>query len=306
MVLSFEDTPLFDWLKKNRLFLLGLTILIVGLQGYRYYAPSLKYSKQANAWTLFDVLVQDMSLDFDANLSPSILQAEEYPTIFPWLVFTATNTALATGNEDALGTLKPLLEDLASDKDAGRWVALPESGEVTPIAALLLSRVSDFHTKGPMVWENPEPSGSRVRMVVTSSSGDSYSVSVGLYEESAPAASAAFLEAVESGALVGVEVSAFGGSLSFRDYAPEAEESLPLERKHGLYHLAGTFSTTAAPGEPGKQKADSVVVYLQDNFGADGSSTVFGSITNGLEELQAAFSVPGIETTFAITEVTVL
>ena len=52
MVLSFEDTPLFDWLKKNRFFLLGLTILVVGFQGYQYYAPSLTYAKQAKAWSL--------------------------------------------------------------------------------------------------------------------------------------------------------------------------------------------------------------------------------------------------------------
>ena len=306
MVLSFEDTPLFDWLKKNRLFLLGLTILIVGFQGYQYYAPNLKFTKQANAWTLFDVLVQDMSLDFDANLSPSILQAEEYPTIYPWVVFTATNSALATGNESALATLQPLLENLASDKDASQWVSLPESGEVTPIATVLLSRVSDFKKTGPVVWENPEPSGAKVQLVVTSSLGESYTISAGLYEEDAPAASAAFLNAVETGALVGVDVSSYGASLSFRDFGTEDMESLPLERKHGLYHLAGTLSTTVAPGEPGQQQADSVVLYLQDNFGADGGSTVFGSMTEGLEALQAAFSVPGSDTTFAITEATVL
>lgn len=306
MVLSFEDTPLFDWLKKNRLFLLGLTILIVGFQGYQYYAPTLKYSKQANAWSLFDVLVQDMSLDFDANLSPSLLQAEEHPLIYPWVVFTATNTALAIGDEDALATLQPILEKLTSDKDASQWVSLPESGEVTPIASLLLSRVADFKTKGPSVWENPTPSGTSIKMVVTSSKGEAYAVTVGLFEEDAPAASAAFLSAVESGALVGVDVSSFGASLSFRDYAPEAEESLPLERKHGLYHMAGTLSTTAAPGEPGMQEADSVVVYLQDNFGVDGRSTVFGAITEGFEALRTGLQAPGTEASFAITEATVL
>lgn len=306
MVLSFEDTPLFDWLKKNRFFLLGLTILVVGFQGYQYYAPSLTYAKQAKAWSLFDVLVQDMSLDFEANLAPSLLQAEEYPTIYPWIVFSASNSALARGNMDALETLQPALERLAADDSANRWVSLPDSGEVTSIANILLSRVGDSQSNGPMVWENPTPEGAKVNLVVTSSSGDSYSVSIGLFESAAPAASQAFLEAVNNGALIGVDLSSFGTTLSFGDYSPENEAGIPLERKHGVYHLAGTLSTTTKPGEPGMQEPDSVVVYLQDNFGADGGTTVFGAITEGLESLQEATSTPGAETTYAITEASVL
>lgn len=307
MVLTFEDTPFFDWLKKNRFFLLGLTILIVGIQGYQYYAPGLKYAKQAEAWDLFDALRQDLQTDFDTNLSPSLAQAEEYPSIYPWVVFAATNTALTTSNETALATLRPKLEALSKDADASHWKSMSSSGEVTPIAAVMLRHVEESQNAGAMVWENPEPQGSRVKMSVNSSLGSTYEFTVGLFEEAAPEACNAFLEAVDTGALVGLDVSAFGTTLTFRDYAPENEEGLPVERRHGLFHLAGTLSTTSQPGEPGSQIPDAVILHLQDSFGSDGITSVFGAVVEGLPELQTAFRSPAGEgVTFAITEATAL
>lgn len=304
MVLSFEDTPLFDWLKKNRFFLFALVLLVIGIQGFQYFAPALKLKKQTESWMLFDAITADFTTDFDGNLSAGLAQAKDYPIIYPPIVFTATRVALIEDNANALTTLKPVLEDLVAN--AGHWRTLSEAGEMNSIAGELLARVKDYQATGGVQLENPEPTGTKVKISVTSSSGKTYDVIAGLYEDLAPAACAAFLAAVENEQLNGLELTAFASSLAFKDFNPDAEEGLPLERRFGLFHLAGSLSTSMMPGEPSKQVADSVVIYLQDSTNVDGGSSVFGSLTEGLEPLQAALAVPQADVTYSITSASVL
>lgn len=306
MVLSFEDTPLFDWLRKNRFFLLGLAVLVVGIQGYNYYAPGIKYSKQAEAWGLFETIAMSLGEDFDANLSADLARAEAHPSIYPWIVFAATNQALGTDNEMALSTLKPKLSALVNDEKVSGYKAIPESGEVSNIAAVLLARVEDKQSHGIKTWSNPEPTGTKVKMVITDSEGTTYDVVAGLYEGVAPSASTAFLSAIDEGLLIGKDVTSTGGAFSLRDYNPEATDTLPLEREYGYFHMAGALATSVVPGEPSQQEPDALTVYLQDATRSDGSTTVFGSITEGLEALQDAMATPGAERTYAITEAVVL
>ncbi|MGB0951925.1 MAG: peptidylprolyl isomerase [Planctomycetota bacterium] len=306
MVLSFEDTPLFDWLRKNRFFLLGLAVLVVGIQGYNYYAPGIKYSKQAEAWNLFETIAISLGTDFDANLSADLSRAEAYPTIYPWVVFAATNQALGSDNTLALDTLKPKLSALVQDERVSGYKAIPASGEVTNIAAVLLAQVEDKQSHSVKSWSNPEPTGAKVKIVITDSDGNTYDMVAGLYEGIAPSASSAFITAVDEGLLIGKDVTSTGGAFSLRDYNPEATDSLPLERQYGYFHMAGALATSVVPGEPGQQEPDALTVYLQDATRADGSTTVFGSVTEGLEALQEAMATPGIERTFAITEASVL
>lgn len=306
MVLSFEDTPLFDWLRKNRFFLLGLAVLVVGIQGYNYYAPGLKYAKQAEAWGLYDAIAVSLATDFENNLSADLARAEEYPSIYPWIVFAATNQALATSNADAIAILKPKLANLVNDESVSGYKAIPASGEITNIASLLMARVEDQQTHGSKTWTNPEPTGSKVKLVVTASDGSTYEISIGLYEGVAPAASAAFLAAVDNGLLIGKDLTASGGAVSLRDYNPEATEALPLERQYGYFHLPGSLATSVVPGEPGQQEPDAWTLFLMDATRNDGGTSVFGSIVEGLEPLQEAVATPGLERTYAITEAVVL
>ena len=304
MVLSFEDTPLFDWLRKNRIFLFVLVALIVGVQGFQYFAPALKLKKQTESWILFDNITAELNTDFDANLSTSLAQAKDYPIIYPPIVFSATRVALLQDKSDALTTLKPILEDLT--ENATQWKTASQSGESSTIAAELLARLVDHQAIGGSKITNPEPTGAKVGISVTSSNGESYDVVLGLFEDRAPAACASFLAAVENEMLNGLDVTAFGATLAIKDYNPDAEENLPLEREFGLFHLAGSLSTSMVPGEPGMQEPDSVVLYLQDSTSVDGGSSVFGSITEGLESLQEALSAPQADVTYSITSASVL
>lgn len=304
MVLSFDDTPLFDWLRKNRFFLFALVLLVVGIQGFQYFAPAIKLKKQTESWMLFDTITADLTTDFDGNLSAGLAQAKDYPIIYPPIVFTATRVALMGDNADAMATLKPALEDLVAN--AGHWKTVSQNGEGSSIAGELLARVKDYQATGGVQLENPAPTGSRVEISITSSSGETYGLIAGLYEDLAPAACAAFLAAVQNEQLNGLAVTAFGPTLAFKDFNPDAEGGLPLERQFGLFHLAGSLSTSMTPGDPGKQEADSVVVYLQDNTGIDGGSSVFGSLIEGLEPLQEAMAAPQADVTYLITSAAVL
>jgi len=304
MVLSFEDTPLFDWLKKNRFFLFALVLIIVGTQAFQYFAPALKLKKQNESWMLYDTIFVDLNSDFDGNLSASLAQAKEFPLIYPAVVFTATRVALQSENVHAMPTLKPALEDLQSSAD--QWKTVSQTGDITTIAGELLARVQEFQATGGNQWSNPEPLGTKVKITVSSSLGNTYDLVAGLYEDQAPAACAAFLAAVENELLNGHEVTALGSTLTFRDYNPGAEEDLPLERQFGLFHLAGSLSTSMKPGEPGMQVPDSVVVYLQDSTSIDGGSSVFGSLVEGLEPLQEALATPQDDVTYTIASAVVL
>lgn len=304
MVLTFEDTPLFDWLKKNKIFLFVLVLIIVGTQGYRYFAPALKLKKQNESWMLYDTIIVDLNSDFEGNLSTSLAQAKDYPLIYPAVVFTATRVALQQENSEAMPTLKSALEDLQDS--AGQWKTISQTGDATTIAGELLARVQEYQDSGATQWSNPEPQGAKVKLTVSSSSGNTYDVVAGLYEGRAPAACAAFLAAVENEQLNGHEITAFGSTLAFRGYNPDAEEDLPLERSFGLFHLAGSLSTSMKPGEPGMQVADSVVVYLQDSTSIDGGSSVFGSLIEGLEPLQEALASPQADVTYTISSAVVL
>ncbi|MFK5955631.1 MAG: peptidylprolyl isomerase [Planctomycetota bacterium] len=304
MVLSFEDTPLFDWLKKNRFFLFALALLVVGIQGFQYFAPAFKLKKQTEAWRVLDTINADLAGDFEQSLPKSLAQAKNYPLIYPVFVFTSTRSALIAGYSESMTPLKSALEDLQSS--AGAWKAVSENGKVTTVAAELLARVIDYQAKGGTTWENPEPQGARVKVSITSSNDSTYDLIVGLYSDRAPAASAAFLAAVENEQLNGLDMSAFGYSLSIKDFNPDAEEGLPNERQFGLFHLAGALSTTAKPGEPGIQEADSVVFFIQDNLNADGTSSVFGSIVEGLEGLQDALATPQTDVTYKVSSAVVL
>ncbi len=305
MVLSFEDTPLFDWLKKNRLFLLTLVVLVVGLQGYQYFAPTLKFAKQAKAWGLFANITSELAADFETKLGPDLAQAEEEPIIYPWVLFAAANTAILRGDADAVQIVQPKLEAYAASKEADAWKTLSESGEVTTIAELLLKRMEEFNARDQKSWTNPEPQGSKVKVVLNDASDGVYEITIGLYEDQAPNACATFLAAVEAGRLNDLEVTPSPAGLNWSGFGSEEDQPLTVERHFGLFHLAGALSTTPLPGEPGKQMVGALNLLLADNMAMDGATTVFGQVVEGLEALQGLLDGGG-EPKLRIAEASIL
>ena len=298
--MEFEDTPLFDWLKKNRIFLLVLLIGIMAIAAYERFGPTLRDNAQIQSWTLFQTITS--GLDPDENLAASLEQARADDRIYPWVVFGATKAALLQRNTTALETLKPELTSLASGEDG--WKLSTPSGAVT-IASFLLERTNEMQAGGSKEFANPEPTGAAVKVVVTDSLETTYELTIGTFEGAAPISSELFLSAVEAGTFNGVTIETFAGR-SLKVPGLGAESGPPLEREFGYFHFAGSLSMIPKSGSPGEQEADAIQILLEDNTFSDGTSTVFAAITEGLESFKTAVQAAEADTTFTVTSATIL
>jgi hypothetical protein len=299
--MEFEDTPLFDWLKKNRLFLLVLLVGILAIAANERFGPAIRNSAIAKSWDLFQTVTADLNLD--ENLSSSLQLARDDERIFPWFVFGATKAALLQRNMNALQILRPELEGLQSGDAANLKIASP-AGAMS-IASFLLERVDEMEAGNTKTFTNPEPTGAAVKFVVTDSLETTYEFTVGTYEDAAPGATELFLTAVEAGTFNTMPLTGFGGR-TLKLEGLGAESSPPLERDFGYFHLAGALSTIQKPGEPGEQETDAIQILLEDNTFADGQATVFATITSGMDELKTAITSSDPEVTFTVTSATIL
>lgn len=298
--MEFEDTPLFDWIKKNRAFLLVLLIAILAIAAYERFGPALRDKAQTQSWTLFQTVTA--GLDIDENLASSLELARPDERIYPWVVFGATKAALLQRNANALEILKPELTALSTSN--GAWQISSTNGAVT-IASFLLERVKEMEAGGGKDFTNPTPPGSRVQLVVTDSLETPYELTVGTFEGAAPVSTELFLSAVEAGTFDGVAIETFGGR-TLKIPGLDADNGPPLERDFGYFHLAGSLSMIQKQGSPGEQEADAIQLLLEDNTFADGTSTVFAAILEGLDDFKAAVQAADPETTFTLTSATIL
>ena len=281
MVLSFEDTPLFDWFKKNRVFILLMLVIIFGGNAYFYYAPSLSRQKNAESWSLYQTISSE--IDLKENLSEKLALAEQDSLTYPWFVYAATRMALQASDQAALDILTPRLKTLSESEAGKSWVASNDD-EVQPIASILYDAAVSADG-GATSFNNPEPDGSSYTITLSDSAGITYDVTIGTYSGAAATAQH-FIDNFEG--IVGNSVTNFNNiSLTIDNGLPEESQGLEVERAR-LFHSNGTLCTVATKERDGTQKPGAFQILLQDNYFADGQSTVFATITSGLEELVTA------------------
>jgi len=165
--------------------------------------------------------------------------------------------------------------------------------------------VNEMEAGGSKSFENPAPTGSKVQFVITDSLETVYEFTVGTYEDAAPGSSEQFLAGVEAGTFNGTEIQVFSGR-TLKVTGLDAETSSPLERDFGYFHLAGALSMIPKQGAPGEHETDSIQILLEDNTFGDGSSTVFGVISEGFEAFKEAVQGAAADTTFTVTSATIL
>ena len=281
MVLSFEDTPLSDWFNKNRV---NLTLFIVVVFGGIYALeqwPSWQAGKQAESWALYQTISGDVNLD--ENLGEKLAQAEQDQLTYQWFVYTTTRLALQAKNTDALNMLKSHLEKIAASAEGKTWVA-NNNGQTRPIAEILLDAINGSGANS-LSFENPTPSGDSYAITISDSDEKSYSVTVSMFSE-APVSSENFAANIEG--MVGSEITNFNNiSLTVENGLSEDAPTIAIDRAR-LFHSAGALCTVAGKDRDGSQKANTVQIMLEDNFYADGQSSVFGVVTSGLEEIKEA------------------
>ena len=297
---SFQDTPLYAWLRENRWYLLGGAALVCAIVLYREKLPEWRQAQRGSSWNSF----VELSNQPDRPLPERLDAARGDDRIFPWLVFQEAQQAILSRDEEAMALLRPELERLAAEP--GPLVAGPEGPE--NLAAHLLGQLEPAHPPLPEEFANPTAEGQRVEISLTSSIGDTYSIIASLYSERTPLACGAFLEGAEADLWDGVEIIRSPAALTIQAEVPEEDaETVALERPSDLHHLEGTLSMMRSMGATTAQmRKEAFQVLLSPSYGADGATTVFGEVTDGLEELQAALQALPPDATLTVTDVRVL
>lgn len=286
---TFQDTPLYAWLRANAWFLLTGCALVLGIILYRDNAPSWHRAAQEKSWDSFRAMAPangDLK-DLPAHLA----EAKKDERIYPWFVFEATRVASEQADGASLALLKPELESLA--QSCPIMVATPSGPQ--NMAAYLLSKLSGSDSGLPTDFTNPEPDGGTVEIVVSVNDTNTYTVSFTLYKSLAPSG----VEALESWVGAGRfenqsarKVGVSGLTLNLAPRVPLEGEGDPaellVERPYGLYHMAGVLSLMQLPGKAGVQDPNAIQILLQDANYQDGFSTVVGKASAGWEAFQAA------------------
>ena len=295
MVLSFEDTPLSDWFSKNRVSLtLSIVIVFGGIYALEQW-PSWQAGKQAESWALYQTVSGDVNLD--ENLGEKLAQAEQDQLTYPWFVYTTTRLALQAKNTGALSILRSHLEKIAASEEGRAWVA-DNNGKTRPIADILLDSING-HGANTLDFDNPTPNGDTYTITLSDSEGNSYDIIASMFSES-PLSAEHF--AANADGLVGAEITNFNNVSLTAENGLEEEATVEIERVR-LFHSAGVLCTVPGENRDGSQKANVIQIMLEDNFYADGQSSVFGVITRGLDEVKGAVAELAGGQTLTITAV---
>ena len=295
MVLSFEDTPLSDWFSKNRVSLtLSIVIVFGGIYALEQW-PSWQAGKQAESWALYQTVSGDVNLD--ENLGEKLAQAEQDQLTYPWFVYTTTRLALQAKNTGALSILRSHLEKIAASEEGRAWVA-ENNGKTRPIADILLDSING-HGANTLDFDNPTPNGDTYTITLSDSEGNSYDIIASMFSES-PLSAEHF--AANADGLVGAEITNFNNVSLTAENGLEEEATVEIERAR-LFHSAGVLCTVPGENRDGSQKANVIQIMLEDNFYADGQSSVFGVITRGLDEVKGAVAELAGGQTLTITAV---
>ena len=295
MVLSFEDTPLSDWFSKNRVSLtLSIVIVFGGIYALEQW-PSWQAGKQAESWALYQTVSGDVNLD--ENLGEKLAQAEQDQLTYPWFVYTTTRLALQAKNTGALSMLRSHLEKIAASEEGRAWVA-ENNGKTRPIADILLDSING-RGANTLDFDNPTPNGDTYTITLSDSEGNSYDIIASMFSES-PLSAKHF--AANADGLVGAEITNFNNVSLTAENGLEEEATVEIERVR-LFHSAGVLCTVPGENRDGSQKANVIQIMLEDNFYADGQSSVFGAITRGLDEVKGAVAGLAGGQTLTITAV---
>ena len=314
--LTFQDTPLYAWLRANVWYLLGGLVLLLAILLYRENAPKWKNADFAASWDQHRALIGDPS-GLDA-LATQLADAKKDERIHQWVVYNAARTAAESSDAEALALLKPELEALAQTSDV--MIAGPAGSE--RLAAVLLRSLYQESGSLPKDPAAPEPDGARVAITLSQGDTTTYEIVVGLYEATAPNGTAALKQWVAEGrftdrtakptgsmslnlSLAPAETAEDAGADGETEATPAAP-ALMVERKHGYFHSEGTLAPGILPGKPGEQDVNNLQFALVNSYQMDGQTTVLGKVVEGWQALKDAVNLAGPTAEFKVVAAKVL
>lgn len=286
--LTFQDTPLYGWLRQNMWFLLGGVVLVLGILLYREQAPRWKQNNLAASWDAYRTLAP--SFTGLEELQRNLAEAKKDSRIHAWFVFDAVQVASERSDAAALAILKPELEALVAE-DSVQIAA--ESGSVGMAKHLLQSAYATAGQlpKSPIA---PAPDGRRVEIVLSLDGTSTYTIVIGLYESTAPLGTGALVRWVEAGRLQDQGARRVGSANLTLSLLPETPaegveiEKVMVERAFGYFHSEGTLAPGILPGQAGEQDPNNLQLAFQNSYNMDGQTTVLGKVVDGWEGLKTA------------------
>ena len=202
---TFQDTPLYAWLRANALFLLAGVAIVGGIVTYRNLSAKWGAEAREKSWNAYRTLATAGPEGQD--LSSRLGQSRSDPRIHPWVVLEATRQAAQEGDQEALTLLRPELATLAKSDSIRVATA---AGSQTMAAFVLQQLDGASQTRLPQKFKSPEPQGKKIEIVVSVGNVTTYTLVVGLYEEQCPLGTAAFLGWIGGGRMAGQAARVLG------------------------------------------------------------------------------------------------
>jgi len=226
-----DENPMLVWLHQNRLFLVLIVVALLLGALLKEWIPNRVRAARLASWDHYRTMGLNSLAAFQGkNLPATLNDLRDDSRIFPWVVLNATQIAFQSGDREALTILQGELTKLAKETNLSD-ARLPEDGQVKPILEEVLDKVNAELGDQGARFADPPPEGKKVKIVLTSSGGQTYELTFGLYPGAAPLACARFLEAVKAGTLVGQE-AALAGLYRLKFGGMMASERCQFSSKH--------------------------------------------------------------------------
>jgi cyclophilin family peptidyl-prolyl cis-trans isomerase len=285
------ENPAISWAKENKGYLTFLILALTLGSAFNYYWPRHQQQSLSTSWGLFQELTADPANFSGEKVGETLARAREDARTFPWVVHTGVTAAIQAKDDQALGILKGELEALAQDPDLAGYRLVGDNGPESVFAYSLALVQQAMSPDAERSFTNPEPTGARVKFVLTANGSDTYEFEAALYPEAAPQACERFLAALGAGRMAGapgLRQGSFGFKFTGKaDESADEVEPLMVERSFGYFHLPGALTLVQTPGEVGQMAEDTFELTIAAAPHLDGQTTVFGMITSGLEQLEA-------------------
>lgn len=304
--LSFQDTPLYAWLKSNVWLLLGGFVVLLAILLYRENAPAWRQAGFDKSWDKHRALVN--SPEGLADLSTRLAESRQDPRIHPWIVFEAAYSAAEVDDQAALALLKPELEALAKNPE----VHIAGEAGNTSLAGYLLSTLYGDQGKLPKNPAAPAPDGGRIEITLKGDGDSTYALVVGLYEASAPMGTAALKKWASDGRFteqsarkvgslnLNLTLAPLTAGESGADEPGAEHEPLNLERAFGYFHSEGVLATALVPSKANVQDENNLQIFLGNSYTMDGQTTVLGKVVEGWQALKDALDAAGPTAEFKV------
>lgn len=273
------------WLQENSRSLLVSIAVILGAGLVLWYLPRARQASLEESWQRFTAFEERLAeVDSASALDDALVTVEGDERVYPWALLQAVGWAGSEQDAEAIAMLRSRFSQLPEQPTNVRMLVDGEALSLTEAAETRLAGLEALAQLEPAL---AEPTGSRIKVTLSSAEGVAYELIYQLYEERVPETSAWLLGLLDAGAFAEATlIPTPGNGFQVGNLADEEAEPRLIERAWGCFHRSGTLCTVLASGGSSGQQDPGRLAFLgRDLYGQDGVTTVVGKIVEGEEHL---------------------